>query len=164
MWEFTAETEIARAPEDVWRFLVDIEGWWLASNPDHIALHIEDEDARLRVGLPIVIEEVVAGLRGRGRGTITEMVEGERVCWESGRMLYQVLGIPLAVSEGVRWRVAALPGGRSVLSATVWARFPAGAWGRLAEFVAKRLLNGLQQDYQHASAELEYVKRRLEGA
>ena len=164
MWEFTADIEIDRDPESVWQYLIDIDAWWLASNPDHERLEILSDEARLHEGMRVLIEESIAGIHGRGEGSITALIEGERVSWESRDFRYALFGSTLRVREGVEWRLSRLKGGGTVLSAYVWARFPATLVGRVGEFVAKRLLNGLQRDYDHALAELRYVKSELEAA
>jgi hypothetical protein len=164
MWEFTATVDIDCTADEAWAYLTDVEQWWVASNPDHVRLEVRSDGDGLAEGTRIFIEEYVAGIRGRGEGTITRVVDGERVCWEAAAFRYRLLGLSLVVREGVEWKLASLATGGIVLSAHVWARFPRSPWGRLAELVAKRLMNGLQKDYEHALTELHYIKGQLEQA
>lgn len=164
MWEFTAAVDIDCATDEAWAYLTDVEQWWVASNPDHVCLEVRSDGDGLVEGTRILIEEYVAGIRGRGEGTITRVVDRERVRWEAEDFRYRLLGLPLVVQEGVEWKLASLATGGTVLSAHVWARFPRSPWGRLAELIAKRLMNGMQKDYEHALTELRYIKEQLERA
>lgn len=161
MWEFTADVEIDCERGDLWELLVDVEDWWPKSNPNHVDSTILDESDRIGPGTRLEITEHVAGLYGEGVGTITQFQEQRRVVWECDAFTYRFHGIPLQVEEGVQWRISDLDEG-VVLSAHVWATFPAGPLGSVAEFVAKRLMNGLQKDYNHAMTELRYLKQRME--
>lgn len=161
MWEFTADTEIDCDRESLWTVLSDVEDWWPKSNPDHVELEVLSEDKPMEEGTAIRIEEYVAGFRGRGEGHVVRYEPPERVVWESPALTYRFLGLSVTVEEGVEWRLARLERG-VVLGAHVWAVFPDTLWGRLAEFVAKRLMNGLQKDCEHAMEELRYLRGRLE--
>lgn len=161
MWEFTADIEIDCTRDELWEVFKDVEDWWPKSNPDHVDLTILEESDRIGPGTRLEIKEYVAGLYGEGAGRITTFEEKQKVVWESDEFTYRFYRIPLQVEEGVEWRISELQEG-VVLSAHVWATFPANLVGSLAEFVAKRLMNGLQKDYEHAMTELQYLKRRME--
>lgn len=161
MWEFTADVEIDCDRDDLWDLFLDVEDWWPKSNPDHVDLTVLDESDRIGPGTRLEIREYVAGLYGEGTGRITKLEEKQRAVWESDEFTYRFYGIPLPVDEGVEWRISELQEG-VVLSAHVWAKFPANIFGSVAEFVAKRLMNGLQKDYDHAMTELQYLKQRIE--
>lgn len=161
MWEFSADVEIDGERDELWELILDVEDWWQKSNSDHVDATLLDESDRLGPGTRLEIREYVAGLYGEGVGRITTFEEGQRIAWECNEFTYRFYGIPLPVDEGVEWRISELQEG-IVLSVYVWAEFPANVFGSVAEFVAKRLMNGLQKDYYHAMAELEYLKRRME--
>jgi hypothetical protein len=108
------------------------------------------------------VRERVAGLPGIAEGPITELVEGERITWEAPDTRYRYHGLTIAVDEGVTWTVEPIDGGTE-LTAHVRAVFPDTIPGRLAEWVVLHLLDGVERDYRHATYELEYVKRRVEG-
>jgi hypothetical protein len=161
MFEFTETIAIEAAPVRMWGYLLDIEEWWPRSNPEHDSIEVLDEDSRLGVGTRIRIRERVAGIPGEAVGRVTEYVEGQQLTWESDNARYSLWGIPLRVEEGVRWSLRPAQHGVD-LSATVWAVFPRGPWGRLVEWLFKGPLDGVNKDRQHARRELEYLKHALE--
>lgn len=160
---FTEQIEIDTSVTRLWAFLVDIERWWLASNPDHQSLDIVDGDGPVGPGSRIRIREKIAGIPGEALGEVTEFVVGDHMTWEAGQARYRLWGIPLQVREGVRWQLRPHESGRVALSATVWAEFPEDWKGRIAEWLFTGPLRGERRDRRHARRELEYIRRQLEG-
>jgi hypothetical protein len=94
-------------------------------------------------------------------GEVTEYVERDHITWKADVARYRLWGVPLQVSEGVRWSLRPADGGVE-LSATVWATFPGGLRGRLFEWLFKGPLGGVTKDRRHARQELEFIKKQLE--
>ncbi len=159
MFDFTESVVVDAPPARVWRFLSDIDRWWLASNPEHQSLEHLDSLAPTQVGAKLRIREKIGGLPGVAMGTITEVIPGTTVTWRA-RAWYRWRGIPVRVGEGVTWRVDA-EGAASRISARVWANFPRGLIGRLAEFVFVRIQDGVEKDREHTRTELRYLKERI---
>jgi len=163
MFEFTERIAIAAPLQRAWDYLVRVEEWWPPSNPEHDALEILETDKRLRRGTRIRIREKIAGIPGEADGVITEFSPPETVTWQADRARYRLFGVPLEVSEGVRWTLAPKDDG-VVLSATVWARFPTGAKGRALAWLFAGPMRGIEKDRRHTRTELDFVKRALERA
>lgn len=71
--------------------------------------------------------------------------------------------LDLTIQEGVTWRIE--PGmGCSILSAHLWARFPAGTLGRFLEWYSTPIHRVIDCDRKHARRELEYLKHLIERA
>ena len=162
LFEFTEAVSIRATAENVWSRLSDLESWWLESNPEHISLEIGSPDKRVAVGTEIAFKERVAGIKASASGTVTSLIPGVAATWE-GLVNYCYCGFDLAIQEGVTWRIEANLRS-STLSAHVWARFPAGAFGRFFEWYSVRILNVIERDRQHARCELEYLKHLIERA
>lgn len=141
MFEFTEAVSIGATAESVWSRLSDLESWWLPSYPEHIVLDIRSPGKRVAVGTEIAFEECVAGIKASATGAVTSLIPGVAATWE-GAAKYRHLGLELTVQEGVTWRIEPKMGG-STLSAHVWARFPAGAFGRFLEWYSTRILHSL---------------------
>lgn len=161
MFEISPSVRVDAPPETVWASLVDVETWWVPSNPEHDAIEVLSDHDSLREGTRLRVEERVAGLPGVAEGPVTEFVPGERITWEAPGTRYRFLGLTITVDEGVTWSVEP-DGDGTVLTAHVWARFPDTAFGTLAEWVVVTLLDGVERDYEHAMRELEYLKRQVE--
>ncbi len=157
-FSFEESTEIASSR--VWESLVDIEDWWLASNPEHEELRLLTPGP-LRRGSRLSIRERIAGIPGEAEGIVTGFEPGHSVAWEATDATYRVMGLSFSVSEGVTWTVEETSTGKSRLSARVWARFRPGVRGTLFAW-AFRLLGGIERDRRHARRELDYLRRRLE--
>lgn len=162
MFEFVESVRIEAPPADDWVYIADVERWWLASNPEHIRLEVRSPDSAIGLGTEIAFEERVAGIKGQAKGTITQWVPGTQVTWES-KAIYQYLGFPLRVREGVSWRVGSNDKGTQ-LSAHVWAEFSSSLVGRFFEWYAKAILKVVDRDREHARRELEYLKSAIESA
>lgn len=161
MYEISPTVTINVPPERVWEYLIDVEEWWVASNPDHESLEVLSNSEDLDEGTRIRVRERIAGIPGVAEGEITEFVSGERLTWEAPSAEYRFYGLPLEVHEGVTWEVTPTRGGTE-LTAHVWASFPDTVLGTLAEWSFEHVLRGVERDYQHAMRELEYVKHALE--
>lgn len=162
MFEFTETILIEAPPERVWEVLSDIDGWWLASNPEHQSLERLD-DLGVEVGARIRIREKVAGIPGEAVGVITDVKPNSAVTWEAPDTRYRWYGIPVTLEEGVTWGIEPRDGGTGAeVSAHVWARFPSGPLGRLMGWTFVRLLDGVEKDREHARVELRYLKRLIE--
>ncbi|WP_199429152.1 SRPBCC family protein [Qaidamihabitans albus] len=163
MLEFTETISIHARPSTVWDVMRDIEGWWLASNPEHETLERLDDRDVLEVGARLRIRERIGGIPGEATGTITQVEPGSAVTWEA-EARYRWLGVPVSVEEGVTWRVEPhdRDGESAKLSAHVWATFPPGLRGRLLEAAFTHLLGGVDKDREHARTELRYLKGRVE--
>lgn len=162
MFEFTESITIAASPERVWDVVSDIERWWRDSNPEHESLERLDDRA-IETGARIRIREKIAGIPGVATGTITRVEAGSAVTWEAPGARYRWHGVPLSVDEGVTWAIQPRDGGSATeLSAHVWARFPSGVIGRVAEWVFVALLRGVEKDRRHARTELQYLKQLIE--
>ena len=57
MFEFTESISIQAPSSTVWEVMRDIEGWWLASNPEHESLERLDDGDALEVGTKLRIRE-----------------------------------------------------------------------------------------------------------
>jgi hypothetical protein len=160
MFRFTESIPIHASPATVWATLLDIESWWPPSNPGHIGIDVRSSGKPVGLGTAIAFEEKVAGIAAHAEGTITRWAPEKEAEWR-GVAVYRYYGIPIRIPEGVTWSIAHRDGG-SVLSATVWAEFPANLFGRLFEWYAIRILNIVPRDRDHARCELQYLKRILE--
>lgn len=161
MFDFTARITIDSPPWDVWNYMIELEAWWVASNPEHISLEIMSEDRTIQPGTPIRIREKIAGIPGEATGHVDEFVEGRRVTWRAREAVYHFYGLPVRIEEGVTWSIEPSDGG-TALSAHVWAVFPATIPGRATEWIFKNILRGVQKDYEHAMRELRHIKSSLE--
>ncbi len=163
MFEFTETISIQAPPAAVWDVLRDIEGWWLASNPEHDSLeHLDDRDV-LQVGTRLRVRERIGGIPGDATGTITNVESGSAVTWEAPEARYRWFGMPATMGEGVTWRIQpGVDGETTILSAHVWASFPRGLRGRLMESAFTRLFHGVEKDRKHARTELQYLKNTIE--
>jgi len=161
MFEFVVTQPIDRPPEAVWRLLVDVERWWLRSNPEHQDLEVRSEDGGIELGTELRVQESIAGIPGEATGRIVELVPGQRITWDA-EALYRWMGFTLEVSEGVTWAIREREGATE-LSARVWARFPKTLWSRMFEWFFIHVLHGVEKDRRHAATELEYLRSRLEG-
>lgn len=162
MFEVDAAVRIGAAPAEVWRYLVDVQSWWVASNPEeHRSLRVLGEGGALEEGTPIRIRESVAGVPCDALGYVTRLVDGKEVTWTSGEAVYRYAGLRMSVEEGVTWSVRGANGG-SELEAHVWAIFPGTLLGRLFEWYAKRVLRVERRDREHAMKELTFIKQRIE--
>jgi hypothetical protein len=162
VFEFTETVSIRATPESVWSRLADVESWWLKSNPEHISLEIGSPDKRVAAGTEIAFEERVAGITARASGTVISLRPGVAATWE-GMANYRFCGFRLAIQEGVTWSIEP-DMDISILSAHVWARFPAGAFGQVLEWYSVHILHIIEHDRKHARCELEYLKRVIERA
>ena len=130
MFEISATIEIEAPQSALWRLLQDVDGWWLRSNPDHLALKIVATPPQMALGVWIRIRERIAGVPGSGIGQITCLEPGKRVSWESCDFRYRYLGVfGITVAEGVTWELKARSDRTTIVSARVWARVPATPWG-----------------------------------
>ena len=162
-YEIAPSIRIAAPPETVWDLLVDIEAWWVASNPEHESLEILTNTGTIGEGTRIEVRERIAGIPGVARGEITDFVPERRIVWEAPKARYRYFGFPLTVSEGVAWEISPQDDGRTELTARVWASFPDTLWGRVIEWSFNYVVDGVERDYEHAMRELEYLKRAVEG-
>lgn len=161
MYQLSPSITIDAAPEEVWEYLLDVEEWWVASNPEHESIDVLSDDETLTEGTRIRVEEEIAGISGVATGEITELIPNRRLTWEASEARYRFYSLPLTVSEGITWELTPTRQGTE-LTAHVWASFPDTLVGRLFEWGFVNLLNGLEKDYYHAMQELEYVRRALE--
>lgn len=161
MFEFTATIKIQTSVDALWTYLLDIERWWLPSNPEHQGIEILSEDQNLEEGTMILIREKVVGIPGEAIGEITDISEHNKITWQSDHARYRFWGIPFTIKEGVSWQINPKPKGTE-LSAHVWAKFPSTVIGQVMEWVFKNLVNGIEKDYKHAMTELRYIKSQLE--
>jgi Polyketide cyclase / dehydrase and lipid transport len=131
LFEFTETVSIRATAESVWSRLSDVESWWLKSNPEHISLEIGSPDKRVAAGTEIAFEERVAGITARASGTVTSLLQSVAATWEVAAH-YRYCGFRLAIQGCVTWSIEP-DMGSSILSAHVWARFPAGDFVRCLE-------------------------------
>lgn len=164
MFEFTETISIQAPPAAVWDVLRDIEGWWLASNPEHESLERLDDRDILEVGAQLRVRERIGGIPGEATGTITRVESGSAVTWEAPQARYRWFGMPATMGEGVTWRIepSAADAVTTDLSAHVWAVFPPGLRGRVLEAAFTRLFRGVEKDRKHARTELQYLKDIIE--
>ena len=161
MFEFTESVPVDAPPELAWTVMRDVEGWWLASNPQHESLELLDDRDVLEVGTRLKIREKIAGIPGEAVGEITRVEPGSTVSWEAPQARYRLLGLSLSVGEGVTWGIEPRDGG-AIVRAHVWATFPPGPLGRAMEWFFTRVLKGVEKDREHARTELRYLKRLIE--
>lgn len=164
MFAFTETVSIQAPPSVVWTVMHDIEGWWLASNPEHESLERLDDRDVLEVGAQLRIRERVGGVPGEATGTITRVDPCSAVTWEAPQARYRWLKMSIPVGEGVTWRIEPHSDDAEItdLSAHVWASFPSGLRGRLLEGAFIYLLGGVKKDREHARTELRYLKGVIE--
>jgi uncharacterized protein YndB with AHSA1/START domain len=160
MFEFTETILIQAPPPLVWDTLQDLEGWWVASNPEHQSLERLD-DRGTEPGARLRIREKIAGIPGEALGEITRVEPGTEVTWHAPAARYRLLGISFTVGEGVTWRVEPYGDQATALSAHVWATFPPPI-GRLTQWIFTRLLNGIDKDREHTRTERRYLKHTIE--
>lgn len=160
MFEFTASIDIQASPKTTWGYLSDVEGWWVASNPEHESLEIVSGGPDVKEGTVLRICEKVAGIPAVAEGPVCEIVEGSSVTWKADAV-YRLFGMRFPVKEGVTWRITPKDE-KCKLSANVWAEFPNSLFGQVSEWIFKHILNGVAQDYKHAICELRYIKQRVE--
>lgn len=144
----------------MWEVLQDIEDLWPASNPEHESLERLD-DRGIEVGARLLIRERIAGIPDEATGEITELEPLSRVTWEAPAARYRWFGVPLTIGEGVTWALAG-DDRSTLLSAHVWATFPASPLGRILGWMFEKPLKGIEKDREHARTELRYLKRRIE--
>ncbi|MFB6189927.1 MAG: SRPBCC family protein [Halapricum sp.] len=161
MFEIEPTISIDASPEIVWEYLIEIEEWWVPSNPEHESLEILSDERALQEGTRIRVKERIAGLPGVAEGEITEYVPRERITWEAPNTSYRYYGLTIHVDEGVSWRLAPTDAGTN-LTAAVWATFPETLLGTVVEWIFKNVLDGVEQDYRHAVMELKYIKEGVE--
>lgn len=162
MLSFTELVTISARPDAVWSRLVELERWWVASNPEHVWLEILSPDKKVVEGTEIRFEERVAGVRAVAEGRVVSLREGVEATWQ-GRAVYRYLGMKIPIMEVVQWRVASMSADLTILSASVSAEFPRGVLGRVLEWYAKTLTDLEQRDREHTRRELRYLKELVEG-
>jgi hypothetical protein len=132
------------------------------SNPDeHVSLEILGERGSLGDDTPIRIRESVAGVPCEALGYLSDIVDKEKVTWESEEAIYRYAGLRVSVQEGVTWSLRGTNEGTE-LHAHVWANFPDTRFGRLFEWYAKKILRVERRDREHAMKELTYIKQQVE--
>jgi hypothetical protein len=161
MFEITPKIHIDASPGVVWDYLIEVDNWWLQSNPEHIELEIQSADKEIREGTQMRIRERIAGIPGEALGEISEFDEGSKLTWESNRANYQYFGVQFSVHEGVEWLLAPENDGTE-LTAHVWAHFPKGLSGAILEWWFKHIMGGVDKDYKHAMIELRFIKSQIE--
>ena len=159
MYEIKASVDIQAKPQEVWDYLIDIEGWWAKSNPEHESLEILNPERELGLGTRMRVKEKIAGVPGVAEGDITDWELGKKVTWTADAQ-YKLPLITKKVKEGVTWWLQD-EGDSTTLGADVWASFP-GATGPFVEWFFKHVLNGVERDREHAMTELSYIKANLE--
>lgn len=162
MLSFTESVTIGARPKVIWGYLVDLEHWWVASNPEHIWLEIQSADKSVAQGTEIHFEERVAGVRATAEGRIVSLHPEVEATWE-GEAVYRYLGFRIPIQEGVKWRLAGMSGDLTIVSVSVWAEFPKGLFGGLMEWHAKKHLDVEERDREHTRRELNYLKEVVEG-
>lgn len=160
-FEFTEVIAVRAAPGLAWDVMSDLEGWWVASNPEHESLERLD-DRGIAVGARLRIREKVAGVPGEYVGELTRVVPLSEVTMEAPAARYRLFGIPLTVGEGVTWRLEPTDTVTSKVSAHVWATFPYGFLGHAMAWAFVNLLKGIAKDREHARVELRYLKQIIE--
>jgi carbon monoxide dehydrogenase subunit G len=48
MFEISPSVRIDAPPGAVWAFLIDVEGWWVPSSPEHESIEVLSDDDVLR--------------------------------------------------------------------------------------------------------------------
>lgn len=81
----------------MWETLVDIEGWWLASDPGHEEVRVLTPGP-LRSGPRLFIRERIAGIPGEAEGVVTDDEPGRTVTWVAADARYRVLRLGFHIS------------------------------------------------------------------
>lgn len=160
-FEFTETIDVHAPPAVVWDVMSDLEGWWVASNPEHESLERLD-DRGIAVGARLRIRERIAGVPCEYVGELTRVVPMSEVTMEAPSAQYRLFGVSLTVGEGVTWRLEPMGDDTSRVSAHVWGTFPYGFLGHVVAWTFVTLLNGIAKDREHARVELRYLKRIIE--
>ena len=160
MFEVNPSILIEAPIEKIWAYMLDIENWWLRSNPEHIYLELLSGDKQLQLGSKITIKEKVGGIPCTAVGCISKFEKYKQVTWEA-EAVYKYMGMTVQVQEGVDWLFKPIKD-KYQLEAHVWAVFPKGFKGKMLEWYAKTFLKIVEKDYEHAMIELEYIKIEIE--
>ena len=91
MFKFTVKAHIKAPLTQVWAYLIKLEQWWVASNPEHDELTILSASKKLAQGTEIRVREKIAGIPGVAHGVICEHKEHERVTWRAEKAKYRYL-------------------------------------------------------------------------
>ena len=159
-YEIKPEVEIRASINNVWNFLIDVERWWVKSNPDHKSLAFSNSVKEKVVGTEITIREKIAGIPCKAVGEITKFETNSQVEWKA---LYYLFGINwIRVHAGVAWKLKYISDDRCGLLAHVWARFPQTPGYKFLWYFFKNIMNGIVKDHEHAMKELIYIKRTIE--
>ena len=143
MFEFTVKTQLDAPLKQVWAYLINLDQWWIASNPEHIELIILSTFKKLAQGTEIQMREKIAGIPGVAHGVISEYKEYERVTWRAEKAKYRYFGLSIVIDEQVTWQLRP-DGEKTLLSATVDAGFPRLVLGGFIEWFFKNALNGIE--------------------
>lgn len=159
-YEIKPEVKIDAPISNVWSFLIEIENWWVKSNPDHKSLSINNSGKEIEVGTKITIEEKIAGIPCKAIGEISKLEPNRQIEWKA---VYYLFGIKwIRVHAGVAWKLRSISSERSALMANVWAHFPNTLGYKFLWFFFKKIINGIDKDYEHAMTELKYIKGVIE--
>lgn len=159
-YEISPTVEISASAGEVWSFLIDVENWWVKSNPEHKWLVIHNAEKDISIGTKITVREKIAGIPCKAIGEITGYKPYQLVEW---RATYFLLGIKwIKVFAGVSWKLKSIDVYKSSVAANVWADFPQNFGYRLLWFLFTNIINGIKKDYEHSMRELVYIKETIE--
>jgi hypothetical protein len=159
-YEIKPEVEILAPVNNTWDFLINVENWWVKSNPDHKSLTINNSEREIRPGTKITIREKIAGIPCKAIGEITKYEINRKVEWSA---VYYIFGLKwIRVNAGVAWKLRSISEDSCALMAHVWARFPQNPLNKFIWYFFKNIMNGIEKDHEHAMKELTYIKEVIE--
>ena len=161
MVEAKATVQIQACANDVWKYIVRLEDWWLRSNPnEHIELSLIDSN-KIEEGTQFILKEYIAGVRGEAIAEISKLTPLKKLVWSSKKASYTLLGITFNVDEGGTFE-STENNGVCTLSHHVWGSVKNPIIGRFVEMFFKHILQGERKDYEHTRSELQFVKNEIE--
>jgi hypothetical protein len=159
-YEIKPEVEIHASINNVWNFIINVENWWVKSNPDHKSLVFNNTVKDNVIGTKLTIREKIAGIPCKAVGEITKFETNCQVEWKALYYLFSIRWI--RVHAGVAWKLRYISDDRCGLMAHVWARFPQTPGYYFLWVIFRKMMNGIEKDYVHAMKELNYIKNAIE--
>jgi len=161
MIETKATVHINASAEEIWKYVIRLDDWWLRSNPrEHIELSLIDAD-EIKQGTRFNLKEYIAGIRGEAIAEVSQMVPLQKLVWKSIEAKYYLICFSVNIEEGGEFELVENPDG-CMLSHHVWGRIQMPLLNKIVEWFFKNMLKGEKKDYEHTYRELLFVKDEIE--